>query len=68
MDPPCTKAKLVYADACAVTGSLYATARALSAVMLEDTTRGAMPSTTGRCETDPSALADASVNATVPGA
>ena len=58
----------MYADACAVTGSLYVTARALSAVMLEDSTRGAMPSTTGCCETDPSALADASVNATVPGA
>ena len=57
-----------YADGCAVTGSLYVTVRFRGPVTFADRTRGAMPSTTGCRETDPSALADASVMAAVPGA
>ena len=46
VDPPCTRSRLVYADACAVTGSLYAIASSFSPVTLADRTVGAWPSST----------------------
>ena len=67
-DPPGESDMDEYAAGTRVTGSLYVMVRALAAVMLADSTRGAMPSDTACEVTLPSALPAASANATVPGA